>query len=781
MKKKVVSLAVSLALIVFVLTEIDFADILVRYRELSVQAVLLVFLALAGNLLVVSWRLHRILTHFGTLLPFWTAFRANVSGLVASLVMISLVGSVLGRQMVLRHAGVGAPVVAAISGYERILLTIVGGALFLAGALALIGAAGLSAMLADLPVVPMTLALVLAGGFTIALSRSPFELDLLRRLRARRNVYRMTEIVGITLAGQALVLSTYVVAITALGYAGGILPLLAAAAIVSFAASLPISVNGWGIREVASIFAFGFLDIPAADAVAASVLVGIGSTLLVLLAAPVLARRERPVAVPAAGGPQMPATTPGQPPDFQALDYQGLFAIVVALATAILLFFQFPVQIGETLVTVNLGDPLALLALGMVAAAGLAYRRLPFGLPGHFALWMAGLTLLLGLAFAIGAARFGITAWAVGNRGLGWLVILGYAACGALIVGQFGDHGRRRLVQAVTAAAVCVVVVHFGHRLALALDLTALRVPSNFEGFAANRNAFAFQLMVAAVMFQAYIVSLRRAGGVHVAILTVLYLGVIATGSITGLVTMGVAALLFLASPALRTRGPVALLAAIAIYKGGELAGPLLQAWTASLMQMAGDLLGYTVEETGRRRRSRLVSGIALSHASVAECWTSILDGLALWQSHPVFGAGLGAYMTEQVEDEGRPLVIHSTYVWIVAEMGLVGLLLAAWLPMWRAGNLWRRSRLRWQRGLPDLHRQDLAMAGLVLVFGVFSLTHEVAYQRIFWLLLGALMATPLARQKHVLSPPERAPTPRQDLRALPQPELLPSSTRRAL
>ncbi len=40
------------------------------------------------------------------------------------------------------------------------------------------------------------------------------------------------------------------------------------------------------------------------------------------------------------------------------------------------------------------------------------------------------------VAFLIGWAHFGITEWATTNRLLGWFVLLGYGATGALIVVQ---------------------------------------------------------------------------------------------------------------------------------------------------------------------------------------------------------------------------------------------------------------------------------------------------------------------------------------------------------
>ncbi len=57
----------------------------------------------------------------------------------------------------------------------------------------------------------------------------------------------------------------------------------AACSIISFMASLPISVNGWGVREFAAISVLAFLAIPAEVALSAAITVGVLSTGSVLI------------------------------------------------------------------------------------------------------------------------------------------------------------------------------------------------------------------------------------------------------------------------------------------------------------------------------------------------------------------------------------------------------------------------------------------------------------------------------------------------------------------
>jgi hypothetical protein len=69
---------------------------------------------------------------------------------------------------------------------------------------------------------------------------------------------------------------------------------------------------------------------------------------------------------------------------------------------------------------------------------------------------------------------------------------------------------------------------------------------------------------------------------------------------------------------------------------------------------------------------------------------------------HPVFGAGLGAFRNQMILTlDGLPLVIHSTAVWLLAELGIVGF----------------------------------------LIFAESFTPGDMLYQRTFWLLIGAALA----------------------------------------
>ena len=85
-----------------------------------------------------------------------------------------------------------------------------------------------------------------------------------------------------------------------------------------------------------------------------------------------------------------------------------------------------------------------------------------------------------------------------------------------------------------------------------------------------------------------------------------------------------------------------------------------------------------------------------------------------MFLSHPLFGAGLGAFIGEQVRATGTPLIIHSTPVWLLAETGLVGFAVFF-------AAAWRIVSAEWPR------RAARPARFLILIFGVLALMSATA------------------------------------------------------
>jgi uncharacterized membrane protein YbhN (UPF0104 family) len=255
-------------------------------------AVASILALLSANLFLVSFRFWRVLAHFGIALPWNVALRASIAGNVAGLIVIPLFGQIMGRQSVLHGFGVQPVVNASLAAYERALLALLSGVLGTLGGFYLLGQSAVAGFFEQIALVEIVIAA--CGGWVLSLwlGRSRFEKKLSGRVLTRANLDRVMLIAGLTLAGQLLMLGCFVVGILAVSQGLSIASLVAASAIISLAASMPITVGGWGVREVAAVYVLGILDIPAADAMAMSVMVGLCSTLVILASAPFCLRKR---------------------------------------------------------------------------------------------------------------------------------------------------------------------------------------------------------------------------------------------------------------------------------------------------------------------------------------------------------------------------------------------------------------------------------------------------------------------------------------------------------
>ncbi|TVR99875.1 MAG: hypothetical protein EA406_01775, partial [Rhodospirillales bacterium] len=94
---------------------------------------------------------------------------------------------------------------------------------------------------------------------------------------------------------------------------------------------------------------------------------------------------------------------------------------------------------------------------------------------------------------------------------------------------------------------------------------------------------------------------------------------------------------------------------------------------------------------------------------------------------------------------------IHNSLLWLLAELGLVGTSVFLFGFAALTYSVLRHCRL------PASPRDRLLLL-LLFIFGMFSLVHEVVYQRIFWLVLGLTLTVPAAG---MLAKPRERTVPR--------------------
>ncbi|HMU31537.1 MAG: O-antigen ligase family protein [Nitrospira sp.] len=126
--------------------------------------------------------------------------------------------------------------------------------------------------------------------------------------------------------------------------------------------------------------------------------------------------------------------------------------------------------------------------------------------------------------------------------------------------------------------------------------------------------------------------------------------------------------------------------------------------------------------------------------SSNLERWETLTHGLEMWQQSPVLGVGLGVFNEKSPMWAGHPQVIHSTPLWILAEFGLLGGAVFGWTFFLLAHHAIRSGTTQ---------PANCILLLLLVAFAVFSLAHEIFYQRILWLVLGAVLTRPYAHRRH--------------------------------
>ena len=709
-KSRIAGMAVSVALFVCAILSVHAAsdpnELHSAFSGLLLSSAIAVIVFLAGGVLLASLRLKLITADLGYSLSFRDAVVALSAGQLAGSVFFQLAGQLIGRGMVLSRRGIPASAGLVISGYERFvalgvsLLLAAGGAIYLFGTLSFdLQAGGLS-------LIKLALGLTFAIGAGALLAWGRMIAMYLRSLTPAM-LLRLLRSIAISAAIQFTTLAAYVVLERQLAPHIGYASLIAASCIVMFAASLPISMGGWGLRELSAVVALQLIGLSGASALVVALMIGLTS--LAVLAV---------IAIAFLIGDAKPAATIVQTPS-RAPDYAAALDWLLPLAVATAVFFQIHVPTAAGKLNVNLADPFVLVAAALFVLRHAVARSWPRWRVPHMTSHAAAACAVIALAALHGWIAFGWSDWAMINKAIGFVMLLCYAATGALIAGRAGRRGWSMLLLTFAAVAASLVLLDIGITVLINSGWIALLNFVNYQisGFSQNANAFAFVLLLALAALLALRLPLR----IHSALIGILIAGIWFSGSRSGLATM---LALIGAGLAMRTNVRpllagcgVGALALIAAAQAPFAVRSLLALWDPSIADgSASSILVFMSRDTS---------------ASTMEHIATIQQGLAMFLSHPLFGAGLGAFIGEQIRATGTPLVIHSTPVWLLAETGAVGF--AVFL-----SAAARIVAAEWPR------RMDRPARLLILIFGILALMselHELLYQRAFWLILGATLA----------------------------------------
>lgn len=328
--------------------------------------------------------------------------------------------------------------------------------------------------------------------------------------------------------------------------------------------------------------------------------------------------------------------------------------------------------------------------------------------------------------------------WAA-TKVIGWVVILGYLYASAMLVNRLGFFTFFRFFNLLLVFFVGILLLSgFVMFLEILKGISAGTIYYSYlTALSGNRNALAFQILAVlslALAFQPLYVRGLRIGQVFLLFsVVVLVCGMCLTSSRSGIATM---LLLYIAALLMRMADWKFLLWSLV----GGVGVSLLIFKFPDIFYFVNDLLSTLIQSEGASGRAKVVMAISSAESDMVRIQL-LKDSFLMWLENPFFGAGLGAFYTGSEAVYGFPVVQHNSVLWVLSEMGLFGFLIFSILFM----SLVCFVFLSAKRGI-----RNNAVILLLLSFGAMAMFHEMLYQRIFWLFLGALMAVGLTGKDRV-------------------------------
>ena len=661
--------------------------------------------------------------------PAWLRlFGAFCVGLIGNQFVLNIIGQSVGRAGALTSYGVpfGATIIATFM--ERVLAAGVLAAAGVAAAWLLLPHFGFDIVHGD------SYFIFLAAGMTSAACAAIAVVyrrgEIARSVTAAwRGMERFWPAALLTVLAHLFMLGGYVSALLAVGLESPTLEIAGALVIVMFVAGLPISLGGWGVRELTAVAVLGAVGIDSPMALAAALVVGFLS-LGVNLA----------IAFPGLFLLLVPGRKVEQDTESSNRSAQWNARLITGCATltAVAVFFQVRLQSGSGQITANVADLLALVGLGSLVLLLAGSRERIAALPRPLTWPLTWLSLLLVYGLVLGYASFGANGWALMNRGLGWLILLGYVALGLSIALVDAERGRRLVLRMFVAAGTAIASIQLLILIAVmfGFDPPHEAFPIPLRGYANNANAFAFQLTMTAI---AAVVANRLGvlGSGQRWLAAVLILTGIATyfsGSRTG---MGMFGMLLVMSVVFAQPDERSAARSTAF---GSFAGIVLGAaaivnipWGIAYANLALSAIGSLFNTPGLSIGSgNIWIRTSLLHpVSETMRWQTYVDGWHLWIESPVFGNGLGAYVESQIPGAEPLLVHHSVPLWLMSEMGLIGLAVGI-----AAFGYLALSAFRLMRD-PVYRVWGAGLLMVLLSWGAASQLHDFAFQRTFWFFIA--------------------------------------------
>lgn len=315
----------------------------------------------------------------------------------------------------------------------------------------------------------------------------------------------------------------------------------------------------------------------------------------------------------------------------------------------------------------------------------------------------------------------------------------GYVALGAAVIFAVGVGEVQRVLRALLLANAAMAATFLASRLIWPEQTGLFSDADRYVGLMANPNAMAIVgLLCAAIVLAAPERGSSRQQLTNVVLGGFAFFSIFATGSAAAVISVvALLALILLSSAAGVSR--IVLSLALAAGLGTLMVASIPAERFGPSEQMMAKILP-SIEENSEKTEPYVFEN------SVTERLRRYRQAFDLWLEHPVLGAGLGSVLRAQVDADPpseHPTVVHNTYLWILAETGIVGFL--AWLAFALAA-----ARRLWPIGILEDDQRGLAvaMAAFVASWAFMMLFHEMLLQRLPWLAIGIGLALAWRRER---------------------------------
>ena len=285
--KAVVSIALLVGVVSLVGSYYGLSEIFDDFRALSIGTIGAIIIALLANAFAAVLRFKVIASEIKHPIGFRPAMAAVAAGSLAGAVFFQIAGQLMARGVIAARGGMPFAAVVVITAYERITAAIVSALFALGGAFFIFGNVYLDQSSGGAELIKIIGGLVAATSAGALIGYGRMAMRTITPLLTRHFVRRCLAVIGLTLLVHIPMQAAYVMAAHSLSPQTPITNLIAASAIVMFATSVPISLAGWGMREMSAVVGLGAIGVSAHAALTTAVIIGIGSLLVVAMIAAV--------------------------------------------------------------------------------------------------------------------------------------------------------------------------------------------------------------------------------------------------------------------------------------------------------------------------------------------------------------------------------------------------------------------------------------------------------------------------------------------------------------